>query len=225
MQIIPVIDLKDGMVVHAVRGDRAHYQPIHQHSALTAGSRFEEVLTGFLNLHPFNRFYIADLNAISGTGDHYRTIVSAAKTYPQIEFWLDNGSQLAAIETEPSNLKRVIGTESQLSQPCPSSREFILSLDFKDQRPAGLPAWFSQSQFWPNTVIVMTLSRVGSNNGPDFEKLFGLQNAHPDKHFVAAGGVRNAKDLTALKSGGIRSALLATSLHSGAVSKQDIQNL
>ena len=225
MQIIPVIDLKDGLVVHALRGDRANYQAIHQHSVLTDSSRFEDVLNEFLNLHPFKRFYIADLNAITGTGDHYSAIVQATKDYPEIEFWLDNGSQLGSIKHEHSNLKWVIGTESQKTLPTKSNQDFILSLDFKDRRPAGLSDWFDQVQFWPETIIVMTLSRVGSNSGPDLEKLSGLRHAYPDKQFVAAGGIRNKSDLAELKAAGIRKALLATSLHTGAISSQDIQNL
>ena len=225
MQIIPVIDLKDGQVVHAVRGDRANYRAIHRHSILTPSSEPHDVLASFLALHPFKKFYIADLNAIAGTGDHYPLILSLAQTHPEIEFWLDNGSQLSVTNNDQANLKRVIGTESQRSPPDNSNQDFILSLDFKDQRPAGLADWFSQSQFWPNTIIAMTLNRVGSNNGPDFEKLIDLKQHHPEKHLVAAGGVRDAGDLSKLKTIGIYAALLATALHSGAISKQDIQNL
>lgn len=225
MQIIPVIDMKDGLVVHAVRGDRANYQAIHKHSVLTNSSDIHAVLAGFLRLHRFQRFYIADLNAIIGSSDHYPLLQALAEAHPEIEFWLDNGSQLSAIKHQQANLKWVIGTESQQTAPCVSTHDFILSLDYKDQLPAGPVEWFSQPQYWPNTVIVMTLSRVGSNSGPDFDKLSALQQTHPDKHFVAAGGVRDHNDLLQLKNTNIHAALLATALHSGAISARDIQNL
>ena len=225
MHIIPVIDLKDGMVVHAVRGDRANYQTIHQHSVLTNKSDINSVLAGFLALHPFKRFYIADLNAITRSGNHDALIQSLAHAHPDIEFWLDNGSQLAGIKNDEANLKWVIGTESQQTPPCTLNHEYILSLDFKNELPAGLTAWFSQTEFWPKNIIVMTLSRVGSNNGPDFEKLSSLRQTHPNKHFIAAGGIRHYNDLLKLKNIGIGAALLATALHSGAISGPEIQNL
>lgn len=225
MQIIPVIDLKDGMVVHAVRGDRANYRPIHKHSVLTDHSDIEAVLTGFLKLYPFKQFYIADLNAITGTGDHNSLIKALAKAHPDIEFWLDNGSQLSAVKNDLPNLTWVIGTESQQNPPCTASHNFILSLDFKNQQPIGLADWFKQSQFWPDCIIAMTLSRVGSNSGPDLEKLTALKRSHPNKHFIAAGGIRHCTDLLKLKNIDIRAALLATALHSGAIGKYDIQSL
>ncbi|MGR8930175.1 MAG: HisA/HisF-related TIM barrel protein [Gammaproteobacteria bacterium] len=225
MQIIPVIDLKDGLVVHAVRGDRSHYQAIHHHSVLTESSEIDSVLKGFLSLYPFRRFYIADLNAIIGSGDHYPIIQSISRSHPDVEFWLDNGSQLSAIEPNIANLKTVIGTESQHSPPCHSKHEFILSLDFKNGRPAGLSDWFNKWQYWPERVIVMTLNRVGSQNGPDLDILSALRQSHREKFFFAAGGIRNIEDLAQLKEAGIFGALIATCLHSGAISAHDLQNL
>ena len=95
MHIIPVIDFKDGQAVHAVRGDRQHYQPIHLHSRLTACSSIDAVMSGFLNLYPFRTFYIADLNAITGQGEHNALIADLLARHADIEFWIDNGSRLA----------------------------------------------------------------------------------------------------------------------------------
>ncbi len=225
MQIIPVIDLKDGQVVHAVRGERAHYQPIHPHSKLTDSSQLSDVLAGFLKLHPFRQFYIADLNAISGNGGHEAMIIAAAKAHPHLEFWLDDGRQWPSLIPELNNIKPVIGTESQRQPPQASQTDFILSLDYKQTQAQGPAAWFTLSQFWPGTVIVMTLHRVGSHDGPDFDKLHALRQSHPAQHFVAAGGVRGYDDLLRLKTLGIQAALVATSLHTGSLSAEDLQNL
>lgn len=225
MQIIPVIDLKQGQVVHAVRGDRAQYQAIHAHSVLTKSSAIDAVLSGFLSLFPFKRFYIADLDAIMGVGSHDPLIKKLADDFPAIEFWLDNGSQLADIDNNQPNLKWVIGTESQRFPPYKSDHDFILSLDFKNQQPVGLSDWFSQAQYWPDTIIAMTLSRVGSNAGPDLDKLIALMQHHPNKHWVAAGGVRDYQDLSKLKEIGIHAALVATALHAGTIAKHELKNL
>lgn len=225
MQIIPVIDLKDGLVVHAIRGDRANYQPIHHVSQLTASSDLEEVINGFLQLHPFKVFYIADLNAILNCGNHKSLIHQLAESRPDLHFWMDNGSQLSEPGNEPINIKTVIGTESQHLPPQQINQDFILSLDYQDQQTSGLKAWFEDSQYWPNTVIAMTLNKVGSNSGPDWETLNHLRNTHPDKQIVAAGGVRNSQDLIKLRSLGIHAVLLATALHNGAISAAEIKKL
>ena len=220
------MDLKDGQVVHAVRGERNRYKPIHLHSKLTASSDIDAVMTGFLNLYPFDTFYIADLNAIGGIGDHCLLMESLLAQYPNICFWIDDGSQLSGMITNrPRNHKTVIGTESQLSQYCRSNQDFILSLDFKQQQPCGHSEWFEDSRLWPKNVIVMTLSRVGGDSGPDFQTLAELCAGFPDTNFIAAGGVRNSGDLIRLGELGVSAALLATALHGGAISGREIKNL
>lgn len=229
MQIIPVIDLKNGQVVHAVRGERQHYQPIHLNSLLTTSSDLEAVLSGFLNLHTFKTFYIADLNAITHNNNHDELIMDLVKRHPDLTFWIDNGSQYAELcKPRPNNYHLVIGTESQTQTPDTNSplktSNFILSLDYKQHQACGDSAWFNNSALWPSEIIVMSLNRVGSYEGPDLAKLTEFSAAYPDKHFIAAGGIRHINDLIYLKALGIKAALLATSLHSGAISSFDIAN-
>ncbi len=225
MRIIPVLDLKDGQVVHAVRGQRSEYQPIHVFSRLTDSSEIDAVLAGFLRLYPFKQFYIADLNAICGDGHHQGLIEALLQANPDIEFWLDNGCQLSEIGPAPSNQRWVIGTETQRSQPATVPCECVLSLDFKQERLLGHDAWLRQTAYWPDRLIVMTLSRVGSQMGPDIETLIALQQAHPDKFWVAAGGVRHPDDLLLLKTKGVHAVLMATALHDGSINARDLQNL
>ena len=221
MHIIPVIDLKGGQVVHAVRGARENYQAIAGNSRLCDSSNAQDVVASFLRLYPFDCFYCADLDAICGHGNHNDLIEQLREKHPSIEFWLDNGAQLAQIRSNPTNLKYVIGTESQQAEPSRSDRDYVLSLDFK-QHAMGEIAWFERSEHWPQQIIVMTLDRVGSQGGPDFEKLAELSSAHPTKNWIAAGGVRDSDDLKRLADLRISGALVATALHSGAISTIDL---
>ena len=59
----------------------------------------------------------------------------------------------------------------------------------------------------------MTLARVGSGAGPDVERLASIQSIAAGREIYAAGGVRNAADLRALKERGVSGALIATALH------------
>ena len=223
MKIVPVIDLKDGLVVHAVRGNRTDYQPIHTFSSLTKHSSLEAVMESFLSLYAFKQFYIADLNAITGTDSHQPIIDTLLKNYPELNFWIDNGSQLANLPTSLPNQTWIIGTESQQACVAPINQNVILSLDYQDQQQIGDASWFNNSQYWPDQIIIMTLNRVGSNNGPDFDKLRQLIGQYPDKQFIAAGGIRNNIDLNNLKQLGIHAALVSTALHNGSITVQDLQ--
>jgi phosphoribosylformimino-5-aminoimidazole carboxamide ribotide isomerase len=218
MQIIPVIDLKDGLVVHATGGDRSRYQPIHLTSSICDSSEINQVLTSFLKLHPFQTFYIADLDAIGGKGSREEAINNLFSRYPNMEFWLDKGSSYqAAMTNRATNCKPVIGTESQQLPVSLKNTDLILSLDFKHNQVLGHPGWLENPELWPDTMVVMTLDLVGSTKGPDFAKLSRLCKDHPDKQFVAAGGVRDVNDLMRLKTIGIAAVLLASALHNGSI--------
>ena len=61
MKIIPVIDILNGRVVHAIKGQRHNYQPLE--SVLFKSTEPLEVAKGFKALG-FTELYVADLDAI-----------------------------------------------------------------------------------------------------------------------------------------------------------------
>ena len=74
MRLIPVMDLKDGLVVHAVRGERQRYQPVK--SVLCPTAQPLDVALAFRDQLGLSELYIADLDAIQGSGDH-RSLIAA----------------------------------------------------------------------------------------------------------------------------------------------------
>jgi phosphoribosylformimino-5-aminoimidazole carboxamide ribotide isomerase len=68
----------------------------------------------------------------------------------------------------------------------------------------------------------MTLARVGSGAGPDLDRLGRIRDAAAGKKVYAAGGVRDAADLVALRRAGIAGALIASSLHDGRLTGDEI---
>ena len=88
MRIIPVLDLLEGLVVHAVKGQRERYQPVR--SILAASADPLEV-AGCLQAETKCRtFYIADLNAIQGKG-HNREAIGKIASQLDVELWVDAG--------------------------------------------------------------------------------------------------------------------------------------
>src|SRR5260221_6437619 len=56
-------------------------------------------MRGLRALAPFHVVYVADLDAISGEGDHREGLWRLSETAPEVEFWLDGGfATLAAAE-------------------------------------------------------------------------------------------------------------------------------
>ena len=228
MEIIPVIDLMHGQVVHARMGQRQHYQPIQ--SLLCSSSTPIDIVNALLELYPFERLYIADLNAIQGKSNHFQTIQALIDEFPLIEIWLDSGIACVDDLQDLKNLRvtHVIGSENitsindiiGLKQAL--AEEFILSLDFNAQGFLGPTDLFNSSLHWPNKIIAMTLDKVGSNQGVDLQKLKSLINKNLPHEFYAAGGVRNLEDLKKISEIGISGALIASALHNKQLNDADI---
>lgn len=226
MKIIPVIDLKDGVVVHAQQGNRQCYEPINTH--LCHSADIFRVIQAFLEIYAFDTFYIADLNAITNQGDHNHLINEVLTRFSQITFWIDQGYRKYD-QLSPVNRLPVLGTESYQNETVAElpafKNNFILSLDYMSSNQLGATSLFSDPSFWPKNIIIMTLERVGSNNGPDLKKLTEFCKQYPDKNFIAAGGIRHKLDLMALYEAGIHQALVASALHSGVITADDITEL
>jgi len=145
LDIVPVIDLKGGRVVHARRGNRGSYRPIR--SRLVRSSQPLAVVEAFLALYPFRRLYVADLDALLGQGGQDTIVRQIRRRLPQLELWLDDAVDGAAglrrRSLNPAGLP-VVGSES-LATPFPlhgcGARPFggqpVLSLDFMGARLLG----------------------------------------------------------------------------------------
>jgi phosphoribosylformimino-5-aminoimidazole carboxamide ribotide isomerase len=228
MQLIPVIDLLNGMVVHARKGDRKNYQPIQ--SALCQSSEPIDVVNALLELYPFERIYIADLDAITGHGNHIDTIKYIQAQHPTLEIWLDAGISNASNLLVWHNLKltHVIGSESityihdlgEISAYL--NKNFILSLDSNQSGFLGCADLQTNTDLWPENLILMSLAQVGANQGTNLELINKFKRYSKDFNLYAAGGVRNIDDVNTLEQLGIYGALIASALHNKQISANDI---
>jgi len=227
MELIPVLDLKAGVVVHARMGQRQSYQPIA--TPLSPTSDPVDVMGGLLTIHPFQTFYVADLDAIGGRGDN-RASLARLRSQFGVGLWVDNGvaDVIAARRWLDEGLGHlVLGSETQrdaaLVRELACDPRISLSLDFRADAFQGPPALLAEAQSWPHRVIVMSLSRVGSGAGPDLDRLGRIQkDAGAGRKIYAAGGVRDPADLKTLQRAGVAGALVASCLHEGRVTGKDI---
>jgi len=230
MDVIPVIDLKAGQVVHARRGERDRYAPIA--TPLARSSDPVDVARGLLAIHAFPALYVADLDALMGTGDNRVALTRLKAAFPHLTLWVDSGIaelEAAAAWLDGGQDRLVIASEAQrdtaLARRLAHHPRAILSLDFRDATFLGPPELLEDSSCWPAAVIVMTLARVGSGAGPDMPRVAAIRDAASTRQVYAAGGVRDRADLVALQRAGIAGALVASCLHDGRLSGPEIATL
>jgi phosphoribosylformimino-5-aminoimidazole carboxamide ribotide isomerase len=230
MEIIPVLDLKGGVVVRARMGERHLYAPIV--TPLAATSDPLDVARGLLAVHPFATLYVADLDAIEGRGDNGAALRRIKLGCPALSLWVDNGiadTAAAARWLDGGIGSLVLGSETQqdaaLVRKLAGDDRVVLSLDFRGDAFQGPSEILDDPSAWPARVIAMTLARVGSGAGPDLERLSAVRQAAPGRRVYAAGGVRDAADLAALAHAGIAGALVATALHDGRLGRIEIEAL
>ncbi|WP_309638830.1 HisA/HisF-related TIM barrel protein, partial [Methylibium sp.] len=251
MHVIPVIDLRHGLVVRAVRGERATYRPIE--SAL-AGSADPRVVARSLCGHcATDTLYLADLDALQGGAVQLGVIAALLQDRPALQLWLDAGfvdlaglhSTLAALGRLAARVTPVLASESWCSldelraacrvrldarpsnpaQPDASSAQPLLSLDRRNGVPLDLAGLWRAPQHWPERVIVMSLERVGSDGGPDLETLAAVRATAPRATLIGAGGVRHAGDLRAAAEAGASAWLVASALHDGRLDGAALRSL
>jgi phosphoribosylformimino-5-aminoimidazole carboxamide ribotide isomerase len=233
LKIIPVIDILNGRVVHAVRGKRKEYQPLQ--SILTKSTKPLVVAEALKNLG-FKELYIADLDAILDCSTDFQPLGTIAE---KTGFALMVDAGITSIERAQNLLgkgvsKIIVGTETLQSVKFVEqavdifgSDRIIVSLDLKGDKilaklgfdgclkPICLLRDFKQMGV--SQVIVLDLSRVGSSEGVNIDFLKNVI-AEVGVDVYVGGGVRDINDLVELKKLGVSGALIATALHTGKIS-------
>jgi phosphoribosylformimino-5-aminoimidazole carboxamide ribotide isomerase len=106
-----------------------------------------------------------------------------------------------------------------------SNPRVILSLDFRGDDFLGPRTLLSDPALWPARLIVMTLARVGSAAGPDFDRHDTISKRAGGRAIYLAGGLRDRNDLAALKASGAAGILVASALHDGRLTSADLTTL
>jgi phosphoribosylformimino-5-aminoimidazole carboxamide ribotide isomerase len=239
MRIIPVLDLKQGLVVQGIRGERDLYRPVR--SVLTSSSQPPDVARALQRETHCAAFYIADLDAIQGTGDQLGVVRQLAAEL-DADLWVDAGI------ADPASVQRlldagagraIIGSETlagldrlaALCQAQPPER-LLFSLDVKGGRllaadpqlaelePLQVLAYLAQWGW--SDAILLTLDRVGTGAGPDRALLAAARREAPGLALIVGGGVRTPDELRELATAGASGVLLASALHQGWIRGADL---
>ncbi len=228
MRCIFVLDIFNGAVVHAVRGERSLYEPIDRYSRIVSSSDPLGVLE---EIRP-KEVYVADLNLLTGSGDNLAAIANIsriAKTMADIGITLADD-----MDYLPKGITPVLGTETSsmnLIDEAVLQRDIVVSMDMNRRKVitrdpelmlAPLEVIRRLNGIPIDGVILLELDRVGTSLGLDtdfLEKAVSVSD-HP---LILGGGVNGVEDLQTLEDLGFRGALVATAIHNGKIPLEAIR--
>jgi len=216
MKVYFVLDLLNGIVVRAFRGDRANYMPAHFSSKIIERSEPEYVV----NVLKPKYLYVADLDRIMGNRDNFDSI---SRLSVRVEHLIADRGYKDLSELEGRNFKfdNVLGSETFNFRNLKGTIAEFVSLDIKDELLDASKSfnWEKALEFLNGCslkgVIILTLSKVGTLS-VDYDIL--SKAAEISEHPIyAGGGVRDMEDILRLKEMGYTGVLIASSVHEGII--------
>ena len=217
----------------AKQGQRNRYRKIN--SLLSSTADLNSVIDGMLSTASFKTIYIADLDSIQNHQLKISIWRQLCRRYSQIEFWLDLGAYAHCWQrlfTQQANARPVLGSESyatsrQLAESLHELKAFnpLISIDIKNEKILGPKRLLKEFKYWPSQVIILSLHRVGSQQGPDFKALNKVSPYLRASSLIYGGGIRNIEDIQALQAFHVSAVMLASSLHDGAIDKKTLAHL
>lgn len=227
-EIIPVMDIMNGQVVHGIAGKRNEYQPIE--SSIVEGAVPIDVAEAFKSHFGVDRIYIADLDAIRGIGDNFSIVTDiadstglkilldgGASNTRDIDRLLQTGIQSAIMATETLasrddliEIQQVHGKSVVGSLDLMNGKTLSACDEFSGTEPLAMARILEAHGI--QNLIVLELSLVGTGKGPIHDGLIQVCS-NSSSEIIAGGGVRNRDDLSELFEIGAGAALVATALH------------
>lgn len=246
--VIPVIDIKNGLAVHAIKGHRSDYRPVESRFAESADP--VRLASGYRRQLGTTHLYVADLDAIAGASVDSKRLQALGDACETL--WIDVGIQSVDDFIALQELKQRFDQDWRLILPLEkvkdgeSLREIIrinaarpgdsivFSLDMRDGIAMGSPFW----QRFENPIaiaqyvvelgigdlLLLDLGSVGAGQGPSALPLINeIRQVTEGVAISVGGGVRNVGDLRALADAGCTAALIATALHRGEIGEAELR--
>ena len=229
-RIIFVLDLLDGKAVHAIKGERSKYRPVHGSVVCDSAAPLDIVSS----VKPVE-VYIADLDRLQGRGDNFKlTGLVSEKTATMVDIGVENmGDVNKAAEISGTV---VVGTETaSLDLIKKAAQKFgnriNVSVDIKNGRvltkdaelmlePEELVRMLNDYDI--GDIIILDLDRVGTGMGIDTDFLKRLVEI--SRHSILlGGGVKDMDDIYLLEKIGVRGALVATAVHNGNIPVEGVR--
>ncbi len=220
--IIPVIDLKEGVAVSGKSGMRKTYKPLE---TLFHSSSDPVAIAIALKDAGARMMYVADLDAIEKTGSNLQ-IVSQMNHIIPVMLDAGIGNVEDVLKVSDAADKVIIATETlesldkleEIFMIFPRE-DLVVSVDVKDGQLLGkhIKTDFDEvikkiADLKPLEVIVLDMSRVGTESGADYSIIKKFKDI--DTSMIFGGGLRDS-DILELQKRGVNKFLIGTALHAG----------
>lgn len=240
-RVIPVLDILNNVVVHAVRGFRNEYKPIR--SRFINSSNISDVIE-FYNNFGFQELYIADLDLIINHNcqiEQLKMILSKSKMKIMIDAGIRNLDDLKIIKGIGFH-KIILGSETIESldtiKECIEiigKESVIISVDMRNNQlmtnnleisKLGIQGFVGELNVMKiHQIILLDMGKVGSKSGC-YDELYGkIREKYPNISILIGGGARNIDDLVYLKEKKMNGVLIASALYDGSIAKKDLESL
>ena len=233
MKIIPVLDIKDNKIVHAISGKRKEYEPIQSTICDTADPL--DVATSIKEKLNLSTIYIADLDSIEKKGSNFNSIKKIMDS--GIELYLDAGilDYESYLKAKSYCNRAIVATETlekleDLKKITENDKNVILSIDmFRGKVISRITTSIDAilefaSSYGIKTLILLDLYYVGTGKMRASPQ---LKDILKKKEFevITGGGIKTIEDMIKLKKMGLFGALVATAIHNGTIQKRDIEDI
>lgn len=245
MKIIPTMDIQNGLVVQVRRSGPQKYYPLE--SVLVSNADPLSVFQAFHEKLGARAFYITDLNARHRIGDNFEIIKEMSKvegvsllveagvnTIESAQSLLQIGSTKAVIGTkhldsmeEAIRILDTIGVDNVIfTVEMEQYETYADSVEIRRLKPIELVhhLW----DFGLREFILLELSTIGTTQGAQVALLHFLREVIEQckgAKIITGGGIRDIRDLVALRDIGVSGVMLGTALHKGTITVEEIKQL
>ncbi|MFX1376478.1 MAG: HisA/HisF-related TIM barrel protein [Promethearchaeota archaeon] len=239
--IIPVLDILNSVVVHAVRGERDDYKPLK--SNLFHSSNPLEILNVLKNNFKFVDIYIADLDAIINKKPNF-TLLSEILQISGLDIIIDpgiiNSSDIQRFSQYSIN-KIIIGLETIQSLDVVKEalsllghNRLIVSIDmYKETVLTEAKGLINKTPLeiinlvetiGIKELILLDLFRVGQKIGGIPPHYLNIRDSFNGNIYVG-GGIKDYEDILSYKQHNFTGVLIATALYDGTINIEKVRKI
>jgi phosphoribosylformimino-5-aminoimidazole carboxamide ribotide isomerase len=231
LDIIPVLDLMNGIAVSGKSGDRDSYLPL---KTVFASNSNPFSIAKSLKFNGASEIYVADLDLIEKKGHNLDNIKMMNSIVPLIldcgirdfnsfKFFLDFAYKIVVATETLRSIEELYKIFDNITK-----KRIVVSVDIKDNELYSKDNEFNLTldefkkdlmDISPNEIILLDISRVGNQFGWN-KQLVNEFIEFKDK-LILGGGIKK-EDLNSITNTGINKVLVGTGLHNGEISLEKL---
>ena len=239
MRLIPVLDLRGGVAVHARGGARARYAPVVSRLAPAARRGDAAAMAAAYAASGARSIYVADLDAIEGREPQESLVCACcAAVGAATRVWIDAGIStpdaaqrwlgMRGVERVIVGLETMsgMGALADIVRAVEPGR-VVFSVDLRNGRPDTRDDVLRRSspvelacagvRAGAASVLLLDLARVGSGAGVDDALASEMAARIAPAELLVGGGIADLDAVHRLSALGVAGVLVASALHDGRI--------